>query len=88
MNERLKTLRKKGMVATKCGTVFGQFGGMIDRGGHSWMARARGRANSKQRSTPPCDTKSFMCRVYSALRGIETIVSDHGLGKGQTMGQV
>ena len=31
------------------------------------------------------DRKPFMHRVYSTQRGIETMVSDHGLGKGQTM---
>ena len=30
--------------------------------------------------------KSFIHRVDSALRGIETMVSDHGLGRGRTMG--
>ena len=30
--------------------------------------------------------QSFMHRVYSAPRGIETMVSDNGLGRGQTMG--
>ena len=43
-----------------------------------------------------CETKSknggsrprssFISRVFCAQRGIETMVSDHGLGRGQTMG--
>ena len=32
------------------------------------------------------DRKSFIHSVYSGQRGIETMVSDHGLGRGQTMG--
>ena len=31
--------------------------------------------------------KSFMHRVCSAWRGMETMVSDHDLGRGQTMGE-
>ena len=56
---------------------------------------------SKPGSTPApwaqgCETKSkngrsrlrkpFISRVFCAQRGIETMVSDHGLGRGQTMG--
>ena len=56
---------------------------------------------SKQGSTPTpwsrvCETKSnngrpkprkpFISRVFCAQIGIETMVSDHGLGRGQTMG--
>ena len=36
-----------------------------------------------------CETKSrkpFISRVFCAQRGIETMVPDHGLGRGQTMG--
>ena len=33
------------------------------------------------------DRKPFGHRVYSGQRGIETMVSDHGLGRGQTMGR-
>ena len=35
------------------------------------------------RSTP---RKPFLSRVFCAPRGSETMVSDHGLGRGQTMG--
>ena len=57
---------------------------------------------SKQGSTPNpwarvCETRSkkgrarerkpSIHRVYSAQRGIGTMVSDHGLGRGQTMGK-
>ena len=30
--------------------------------------------------------KPFISRVFCAQRGIETMVSDHGLGRGQAMG--
>ena len=43
-----------------------------------------------------CETKSkngrsrprkpFISRVFCAQRGVEAMVSDHGLGRGQTMG--
>ena len=46
-------------------------------------ARGSARPNPKRaRQTQ----KSFMHRVCSARRGSETMVSDDGLGKGQTMG--
>ena len=41
---------------------------------------------SKSRNGHARDRKPFMHRVFSAQRGIETVVSDHGLRRGQTMG--
>ena len=46
---------------------------------------ARGlRDKSKNARSRP--RKPFVSRVFCAERGVETMVSDHGLGRGQTMG--
>ena len=44
------------------------------------------RPNPKKGRAGARDRKPFIHRVYSAQRGIGTMVSDHGLWRGQTMG--
>ena len=46
----------------------------------------RGVCENKSKKGRARPRKPFISRVFSAQRGIETMVSDHGLGKGQTMG--
>ena len=46
----------------------------------------RGVCETKSKKGRARDKKPFIHRVYSTRRGIETMVSDHGLGRRQTMG--
>ena len=46
----------------------------------------RGVCETKSRNGRSRPRKPFISRVFCAQRGIETMVSDHRLGRGQTMG--
>ena len=46
----------------------------------------RGVCETKSKSGRSRPRKPFISRVFCPQRGIETMVSDHGLGRGQTMG--
>ena len=46
----------------------------------------RGACETKSKNGRSRPRKLFISRVFCAGRGIETMVSDHGLGRGQTMG--
>ena len=46
----------------------------------------RGVCETKSKKGRARDRKPVMHRVYSAQRGIENMVSDHGLTRRQTMG--
>ena len=46
----------------------------------------RGVCETKSKNGRPKPRKLFISRVFCAERGIETMVSDHGPGRGQTMG--
>ena len=46
----------------------------------------RGVCKTKSKNGRAVPRKPFISRVFCAQRGIETMVSDHGLGRGQTMG--
>ena len=46
----------------------------------------RGVCETKSKNGCPRPRKPFISRVFCAQRGIETMVSDHGLERGQTMG--
>ena len=46
----------------------------------------RGVCETKSKKGRARDRKPFMHRLCSAHRGIETMVLDHGLGRGQTIG--
>ena len=46
----------------------------------------RGVRETKSKNGRSRPRKPFISRVFCAQRGIETVVSDHGLGRGQTMG--
>ena len=56
--------------------------GLYPYGPYPW----RGACVTKSKKGRARDRKSLMHRVYSAQSEIETMVSDHGLGRGQTMG--
>ena len=45
-----------------------------------------GSARPNPKMSAPDPENPFIFRVFPAQRGIETMVSDHGLGRGQTMG--
>ena len=45
-----------------------------------------GVCETKSKNGRPRPRKPFISSVVCAQRGIETMVSDHGLGRGQTMG--
>ena len=74
---------------------------LLVKSAHGLNARRRPLSAAKQGLPPPlgcgvCETKSkngrsrprkpFISRVFCAQRASETMVSDHGLGRGQTMG--
>ena len=46
----------------------------------------RGVCETKSKNGALQTQKTFISRVFCAQRGVETMVSDHGLGRGQTMG--
>ena len=46
-----------------------------------------GSARPKSKNGRSRPRKPFISRVFCAQRGSETMVSDHGLGRGQTMGR-
>ena len=46
----------------------------------------RGVCETKSKNGRARPWKPFISRVFCAQRGIETMVSDHGLGRGQTVG--
>ena len=46
----------------------------------------RGVCETKSKNGRSRPRKPFISRVFCAQRGVETMVSDHGLGRGQTMG--
>ena len=46
----------------------------------------RGVCETKSKNGHSRPRKPFVSRVFCAQRGVETMVSDHGLGRGQTMG--
>ena len=46
----------------------------------------RGVCETKSKKGLARDRRPFMHKVHSAQRGIETMFSDHGLGRGRTMG--
>ena len=46
----------------------------------------RGVCETKSKNGRSRPRKPLISRVFCAQRGIETMVSDHGLGRGQTMG--
>ena len=46
-----------------------------------------GSARPNPKMGAPEHRKPFISRVFCAQRGSETMVSDHGLGRGQTMGR-
>ena len=46
----------------------------------------RGVCETKSQNGRSRPRKPFICSVFCARRGIETMVSDHGLRRGQTMG--
>ena len=46
----------------------------------------RGVCETKSKNGPARPRKPFFSKVFCAQRGIETMVSDHGLRRGQTMG--
>ena len=46
----------------------------------------RGVCETKSKNGRSRPRKPFISRVFCAQRGAETMVSDHGLGRGQTMG--
>ena len=59
---------------------------------HQWANKGlplplgRGVCETKSKNGRSRPRKPFISRVFCARRGIETMVSDHGLGRGQTMG--
>ena len=51
----------------------------------STLPLGRGVRETKSKNGRSRPRKPFISRVFCARRGVETMVSDHGLGRGQTM---
>ena len=51
------------------------------------LPHGRGVCETKSKNGRSRPRKPFISRVFCAQRGVETMVSDHGLGRGQTMGR-
>ena len=65
------------------GELFGSFWGFVCR---QPLPFGRGVCETKSKNGRSRPRKPFISRVFCAQRGIETMVSNHGLGRGQTMG--
>ena len=59
---------------------------LVSKQGSTPTPWARGLRDQIQKWALQTQKTLYISRVFCAQRGIETMVSDHGLGRGQTMG--
>ena len=71
-------------IAPKVGEIYRARQNSADKG--LPLPLGRGVCETKSKNGRSRPRKPFISRVFCARRGIETMVSDHGLGRGETMG--